>query len=436
MWAKGLKIHRVTSWLITLFAFITIFLGYAATRRWFPDYDLFLLLHLITGWVFPGTLLVHFVFSILYLNLKMSRIRAAFKKDKISNTIRLRLFQKITKWTIIAMASLISFSGLSYYPPFHAIFGDLIPFSIHLDFDVILSILMILHVAIGARFYFTRKRIRHWGANLSLVSLMISLAILVIIVDLPPGFGAAEINIDGKIYNFNANEITSVRSDLFQTVSFSVFDILVHLNTTGRITLQSHFNDSMDTYVIDSINGNSDYWWYHIYYSGGHIEKNMVRMDHYPWRTGSHVILYHESESYIKNVNALFAGEVSRYAYNNNTIIIPKVNITGDSFSLEFYNLTVIAHNLRTDHFKSGVITAMDVILTLRDLGNISCTLIWITKLGSSIINSYFVTKINADEASGRCGFLYRVSESFIWISADLRILTSPKSVRFYWECL
>jgi len=128
MWHKGLKIHRITSWLITLFAFITIFLGYAATRRWFPDYALFLLLHLITGWIFPGTLLVHFMFSILYLNFNWSRIRAAFKKDKISSTISLRLFQKITKWGIIVMATLISFSGLSYYPPFNDIFGTFLAF--------------------------------------------------------------------------------------------------------------------------------------------------------------------------------------------------------------------------------------------------------------------------------------------------------------------
>ena len=252
MWHKGLKIHRITSWLITLFALITILLGYAATRRWFPAYDLLLFLHLLTGWIFPGTLVVHFALSILYLNFKWSRIRAMFKKDKISSTITLRLFQKITKWGIVVMAILISFSGLSYYPSFYEIFGPFLAFSIHLDFDVILSIFMIVHAAIGARFYFTRKRIKHWSANLSLVLLMLSLTLVVILVDLPPGLGNPEIKIGVTTYRFDPNEIESVRPDLFQEGSFSVFDILVHLNSTGKISLNSHFNASMDTYVIDS----------------------------------------------------------------------------------------------------------------------------------------------------------------------------------------
>jgi len=439
MWHKGLKIHRITSWLITLFAFITIFLGYAATRRWFPDYDLFLLLHLITGWIFPGTLLVHFVFSILYLNLTWSRIRAAFKKDKISNTILLRLLQKITKWGIIIMASVISLSGLSYYPltPVNAVLSNFLAFSIHLDFDVILSIFMIIHVAVGARFYFTRKRIKHWSANLSLVLLIFSLTFVVILVDLPLGLGNPEIEISGTIYRFDPSEVDSVRPDLFQNGSFSVFDILIYLNSTGEISLNAHFNVSMDTYVIDSINGAIDYWWYRIYYSGGSTEKNVDRIDHYPWKPGSVIKLYPESESYINDAYSLFEEEIARFAYNNNSIIIPTVIIIGHSFSEEFYNVTVVPHNLRNETFKNDIITALDVIMTLGDLGNITYELTWFESFrGASYVHSYFVSKINSDETIGRCGFLYDVSESFIFLSADERILKSPESVRFYWGCL
>ncbi len=437
MWVKGLKIHRVTSWLITLLAFITIFLGYAVTKRWFPFHELFLFLHLATGWIFPGLLLVHFMFSILYLNLTWSRIRAAFKRENTSSTISLRLIQKITKWGIIVMASLISFSGLSYYPSFNAIFGNFLPFSIHLDFDIILSIFMIVHVGIGATFYFTRRRIKHWSANLSLVFLIFSLILVTIFVDLPSGLGSPGVYIGGTKYEFDPNEVNSVRPDLFQNGSFSVYDILVHLNSTDQISLISHFNSSMDTYIIDSLNGNTDYWWYHIYYSGGDIEKNVVRMDHYPWKPGSRIIMYHESESYINAAFSLFTEEVSRYAYNNNSIIIPRVNITGHSFSVEFYNVTVVPHNKRNETFKNGVITALDVIMTLGDLGSITYNLTWFESFrGASYVHSYFVSKINTDETSGRCGFLYDVSGSFIYLSADERILTSPESINFYWGCL
>jgi len=437
MWRKGLKIHRITSWLITLLAFITIFLGYAATRRWFPDYDFFLLLHLITGWVFPITLLVHFLFSILYVNLTWSRIRAAFKKDKISNIILLRLAQKITKWGIIIFAILISLAGLSYYPLFNPILGNFLAFSIHVDFDVILSIFMIIHAAIGARFYFTRKRIKHWSANFSLVSLVLSLIIVAIIVDIPPGLGDSVFRIGGTSYSFNTNEIDTVRPDLFQNGSFSVFDILVHLNSTGQIILNYHFNVSMDTHVIGSINGDTGYWWYQIHYSGGSYEKNVERIDHYPWKPGSVIKLYHESKSYIDDAYSLFEEEVARFAHNNNSIIVPTVKIIGLSFSVDFYNVTVVPHNKRNETFKNDVITALDVIMTLGDLGNITYALTWFDSLGSAgYVHSYFVSKINTDETIGRCGFLYDVSSSFIYLSADERILISPESVSFFWGCL
>jgi len=437
MWGKGLKIHRATSWLITLFALITILLGYAAMRHWFPEYEFFLLLHGITGWILPVLLLVHLIFSIMYLKLNIRRIIAGFKNKRTSGTNFLRLLQRITKWGIIILGTLIGLSGLSYYPWFFAIFGNFFDFSLHIDYDIILSIFMIVHVGIGARFYLTRKKIKQRGVNSSLFFLVLFLSITTIVIDLPPGLGNPEINIGGEIYNFNPDEVETARPDLFQDGSFSVFDILLHLDSKGEISLNYHLNTSMDTYVIDSINGNTDNWWYYIHYSGGHLEKNVVRIDHYPWKPGSDIRLYHETESYINAAFLLFTEEVSRYNYNNNSIIIPVVTIIGYSFNLIFSNLTVNASNLRSETFQNGVITAMDVLMTLGELGEITFELRWVGRMGSaSYVHSYFVSKINSDQNSGRCGFLYSVSDSFIFLSADERILTSPESVSFFWGCL
>ncbi len=437
MWVKGLKIHRATSWLVTLLALITILLGYAATRRWFPDYDFVLFLHGVTGWIFPGLLLVHFIFSIMYLKLNLRRIFKGLKNERTSGTSSLRLLQRITKWGIIILAILISLSGLTYYPWFFAIFGNFFDFAFHVDFDIILSLLMIVHVGIGASFYFTRRKINHWGVNLSIISLVSFLLFASFAIDLPAGFADPGVYIGGTKYDFDPNEIESVRPDLFQNGSFSVFDILVHLNSTGEISLNSHFNISMDTYVIDSLNGNTDYWWYHIYYTGGDIEKNVVRMDHYPWKLGAIIRLYHESESYISDAYSLFKEEVDRFISNNNSIIIPKITITGNTFSVEFYNITVTPHNLRNETFKIDVITAMDAIMTLGDLGYITYELTYYVSFRRArYVHSYFVSKINTDETVGRCGFLFDVSDSFIWLSADERIITSPESINFYWECI
>jgi len=231
MWVKGLKIHRATSWLITLFTLITILLGYAAMRRWFPDYEFLLLLHGITGWILPGLLLVHLIFSIMYLKLNLRRIIAGLKNERISGTSFLRLVQRITKWGIIIFGILISLSGLSYYPWFVAIFGNFFEFTLHIDFDIILSLFMIIHVGIGARFFLTRKKITHWSINLSLIFLIMSLSLITFVIDLPTGLGDPHVRIDGRIYNYNPTEVETARPDLFQNGSFSVFDVLLHLDS-------------------------------------------------------------------------------------------------------------------------------------------------------------------------------------------------------------
>ena len=436
MWVKGLKIHRATSWLITLFTLITILLGYAAMRRWFPDYEFLLFLHGVTGWILPGLLLVHLIFSIMYLKLNLRRIIAGLKNERISGTSFLRLVQRITKWGIIILGILIGLSGLSYYPWFVAIFGNFFEFTLHIDFDIILSLMMIIHVGIGARFFLTRKKITHWSINLSLIFLIMSLSLITFVIDLPPGLGDPHVRINGRIYNYNPTEVETARPDLFQNGSFSVFDVLLHLDSKGEISLNYHFNTSMDTYVVDSLNGETN-WWYYIYYSGGSREDNVERIDHYPWKPGAYITMYQKSASYIQNAYSTFREEVDRLIYNNGSVIIPIVNVSGHSFSEVFYNLTVLPHNLRNETFQLDVITAIDVIMTLGDLGNITYELEWHESFrGASYVHSYFVSKINTDETAGRCGFLYDVSESYIYLSADERILTSPESVNFYWGCL
>lgn len=436
MWIKGLKIHRATSWLITLFALITVLLGYAATRRWFPDYDLFLFLHGVTGWILPGLLLVHFIFSIMYLKLNIRRIIAGFKNERTSGTSSLRLLQRITKWGIIVLVILISLSGLTYYPWFVAIFGNFFDFTLHLDFDIMLSLFMIAHVGIGARFFLTRKKINHWSVNLSLVFLIISTLFIAVAIDLPTGLGDPHVRIGSKIYGYNPTEVETARPDLFQNGSFSVFDVLLHLDSKGDISLNYHFNTSMDTHVIDSLNGETN-WWYYTYYSGGDREQNVERIDHYPWKPGAMIGLYKESASYIQNAYSTFREEVDRLTYNGGSVIIPTVYVSGHSFSETFYDITVSPHNLRDETFQHDIITAIDVIMTLGDRGDITYELTWHESFrGAIYVHSYFVSKINADETAGRCGFLYDVSGSYIYLSSDERILTSPESINFYWGCL
>lgn len=441
---KGLKVHRATSWLLLLFAILTITLGYGTSRHWFSPYEVYLILHLVIEWILIGLSIVHIIFSFRYLKLKVRRMLAGLKSYRAGPTNLLRLIQRITKWGIIILAILIALSGLMFYEWFAVIFGNVFFFSWHLDLDLALLIFIIIHIGIGSKFYFTRKRIKHWSSDLFIVSLILSLTITVIYINIPAALAPFQIKIGSNTYEFDPNEVETVRPDIFQNDTFSVYDVLVHLNTTGKINLTSHFDSNMNTNIIDSLNGEIN-WWYMVYYSGGHPEYNAVRMDHYPWKLGTSIIMYQENPSYINQVLSTFEEEVTRLANNNGTVIIPTVTINGRTFNVEFDNVTITPHNMRNETLQNDVITALDVIMNLGDLGDITYELRWVARMGrASYVNNYFVHKINADQNSGRCGFVYEVGDNdfkypgpnYIYLASDTRILNSPEYLRFFWTCL
>jgi len=168
-------------------------------------------------------------------------------------------------------------------------------------------------------------------------------------------------------------------------------------------------------------------------------------MDFYPWKPETTLILYLIDPTYTDDIYSTFQEEVSNLAANNGTVIVPVVTIDSRTFNQEFYNITVIAYNLRNDTFQNGVITAMDIIMSLSDLGHITYELNWYESFrGAYYVHSYFVEKINADETAGRCGFLYEVGDNdfkypganYIFLASDERAIISPEYLRFFWDCL
>jgi len=442
MRVKGIKVHRIISWLLVLIAIITIILGYGASRRWFTPYDFYLLLHLILDWTIVALSIIHLLLSRKYLKLRLSRMLKGLMSEKAGPTNLLRLIQRITKWLIIILAFFVGLSGLIYYWWFAVIVNDIFLFSLHLDLDLALSIAVIIHIGVGAKFFFTRKKIKHLSVNLIIGSLILSSIIAVMYINIPPGMPPVQVKIGSDTYGFDPDDIETFRPDLFKNESFSVFDILVHLNSTGAINLTYHFNSSMNTHVIDTLNGETN-WWHIVYYTGGQSEKNTVRIDH--WKPGTSIIMYHENPSYINHIYSTFREEVTRLNDNNGTVIIPTVTINGNSFNLEFYNVSVTPHNKRNDTFQTDIITDLDVIMTLGDLGNITYDLRYVTVMGrGSYVHNYFVQRINSDTNVGRCGFVYEVGDddfkypgpNFIYLASDHRILTSPEYLRFFWTCL
>jgi PKD repeat protein len=253
---------------------------------------------------------------------------------------------------------------------------------------------------------------------------------------------------DGKIsigalgtWTFDPNEVETVRPDIFAENHFSLFDILVHLHDKGEIVMQYHFDEDLNTHVIDKINDVGN-WWYWAYYHMGWQETNNFRMDHYPYKDKTVVHMFREDPSRVDKIHQVFREEVTRKANNDGKVIIPKVILRLRTKTLTFTDVEVTAHDLRNDTFQPGVITAIDVILSLADQEKITYKLTWYETIGFAEILNYFVDGINDNIAHGTCGFVYEEgSEKLRWgnhihIPSDYRVLNSPEYEEWFWICL
>ena len=80
---------------------------------------------------------------------------------------------------------------------------------------------------------------------------------------------------------------------------------LVHLDNNGTIDMQYHFDESMNTHVIESING-LEGWWHFPYYDGGWPEVSVFRMDHYPYKDKMTIRLHQKSISTLEGYYEVF----------------------------------------------------------------------------------------------------------------------------------
>ncbi len=262
--------------------------------------------------------------------------------------------------------------------------------------------------------------------------------------DLPSGEG--EIHIGGVgTFPFDAGRVETVRPDVFRPGHFSLFDILVHLSEAGDIALAYHFDDAMDTHVIDAIDGEEG-WWYNAHYSAGWFEPNAFRMDLYPYKNNMVVRLDSEREDRLGAIYDGFREEVQRLAANGGQVIIPDVTIRAPGGRVDFRDVAVTAHDVRSDVLQPGVVTALDAITSLAEQGHLSnLELTWYERIaGADPVDSYWVEHINDDAAAGGCGFVYECgprefagfSGTHIHIPADVRVTVSPEYALWFWICL
>ncbi len=106
-------------------------------------------------------------------------------------------------------------------------------------------------------------------------------------------------------FEYNPGNIVTFRKDIFKEGYFSVFDVLIHLDEKDKIDMEYHFDKTLNTHVIDSINGKK-HWWYMAYYDGCWSENNVFRMDHFPYKDGMYIKVLPMEEKSINSIYEIF----------------------------------------------------------------------------------------------------------------------------------
>ncbi|MHA2129223.1 MAG: DUF4405 domain-containing protein, partial [Promethearchaeota archaeon] len=366
----------------------------------------------------------------------------------------------LTNIGLLISSILVAFTGILKLPEILLDLGLYYSFSgiltiIHDWSGLIMGLFILTHLLLNWRWLFgyIKRMIRINNGKRDLI-IIGSLSILISSV-IPISYSITNYKYTGEtgvflidntgVYNFRVDEIKSVRPEIFKPGSFSLFDILAHLDKNDKLEAEYHFNTSMNTYVIDSINGKEN-WWYSAYYDGGSHENNAFRLDHYIFKPNMRIFLFQEDPARIKKIYKSFEEEISRLNENKGSIIIPIFNFKPSALAtIKYYNISVTAHNLRDDVFQEGVITAIDVIMSMGDQGIINYTLKWYDTIGTAVVRNYWVETINGIAGKhSNCGFVYESGDrdfnfrkgNHVHIPSDIRVINSPEYPKWFYVCV
>jgi hypothetical protein len=177
---NGLRLHRKLSWLVAIFSLMVFII--VGSRKFLENYAFYPILHLGIEWILIGLLIVHCILSQKYLKLWFPRIFKGLKNERARPIYVLRLVQLITNRVIIILASLVVLSGFGYYKWYEDTIGIIIPFEVHVYYDFSLLICIIIHIAVGFKFMFMRRKISHWSSSLFIIALSSSFIVVITVL--------------------------------------------------------------------------------------------------------------------------------------------------------------------------------------------------------------------------------------------------------------
>jgi len=291
-----------------------------------------------------------------------------------------------------------------------------------------------------------------------------------------PNTQTSGVIIRNKQYAFDPGDynIRALRQDVFALGYYSFFDVLLAVAERHGHGIAWHWDADCSTHFIDSVDGIAADFWYRFSYDAGNGTMNelrsrrQIRWDELLYQPGSWVQLVVGEN--LDELRRSFREEIERERQLGHVIGEVRVSINPSDFQgnppesnrvsvmRNWSNVRVNSHGLRVEGrdslhrmpFQPGVVTAIDVLYSLRDQGELSIVgSAYYTHLAGKVMDSYRVRAIGFPDiglahASGRQGFVYTTGNGTFQrlindadrkqhVHADIHVIHAPDFAIWRW---
>jgi hypothetical protein len=179
--SRLIKLNRFFSWILVLFAILMIISGYGITRSFFTPLSPFWFfirdVHLWLCILFTIQFFYHIIIVEFTISSKWFTVFKKNWKTHLTPFLLIKILQKLTGYIMLIMGLLVILTGFNFYFPR---IGPFFPLFQHVRFDLFFILSLILHIALGSKLVFFRKRLsNHLTDSIILGSSIIAISLLV-----------------------------------------------------------------------------------------------------------------------------------------------------------------------------------------------------------------------------------------------------------------